>query len=72
MKTDAKNTPLTSFEEWKTLSPFRQGYILYMQGARPKSPLRNKKNPYETGTREWKAFQKGEQQAVLAAQDSEE
>jgi hypothetical protein len=63
---------LISLAEWKTLPPFDQGYVLYMQGSWPTSELAEQKNPYEEGTAKWKKFCEGEERAILSAQDSEE
>lgn len=58
--------------EWEKLSPFRQGFALYMQGSWPTSELAGVKNPYDKTSDEWTEFRRGEQQAVLDAQDGEE
>lgn len=63
---------LMSLAEWRTLPPFDQGYILYMQGSWPMSELAQAKNPYKEGTAQWKKFCEGQERAVLSAQDSEE
>ncbi len=63
---------LVTLEEWRKLTPFRQGYILYMQGTWPTSELAGARNPHAEGTPERTAFRQGEQCAVLDAQDGEE
>jgi hypothetical protein len=63
---------LVSLTEWKTLPPFQQGYVLYMQAAWPGSELRRAKNPYTEGSPRWRNFKAGEQRAMLNAQDGEE
>jgi len=69
-----KNCPwhLITRAEWKKLSPFDQGYVLYMQGAWPTSELAGAKNPYQKDTPDWTDFCHGERRAMLSAQDSEE
>lgn len=57
------------------LTPFRQGYLLYMQGAWPMSELKDQRNPYAEDSDEWGAFRQGEQHAmsdVPDVQDSKE
>lgn len=63
---------LVSIAEWKTLLPFDQGYLLYMQGEWPTSELGQEKNPYAEGTAQWEKFCEGERRAMMNAQDSEE
>lgn len=63
---------LIALAEWKTLPPFDQGYVLYMQGAWATSELAEQKNPYKEGTDEWREFCHGERRAMISAQDSEE
>jgi len=63
---------LITLEEWRKLPPFRQGYLLYMQGAWPMSEIMGQQNPYTEGSDEWGAFRQGEQHAVSDVQDSEE
>ena len=64
--------PLVTLAAWRRLTPALQGYVLYMQGARPGSELHGQQCPYGHGTKEHRAFHEGERQAVLVAQDSEE
>lgn len=63
---------LITLEEWKRLTPFRQGYASYMQGGWPTSEIADEKNPHAEGSSEWTAFQQGEQRAMLDVQDGEE
>lgn len=63
---------LLTLREWRQLSPFQQGYVLYAQSSWAGSALRGKKNPHAEGSTAWKAFRRGEDRAVLDAQDSEE
>jgi hypothetical protein len=66
------NWHLISREEWRKLSPFRQGYVLYMQAEWPTSELRGEQNPHARDTSAWEEFGRGEWRAMLDAQDSEE
>ena len=63
---------LISREEWAKLTPFDQGFALYMQASWPTSELADAKNPYKKDTAEWTAFRDGEQRAMLDVQDGEE
>lgn len=63
---------LVTLEAWRALTPFSQGYALYMQGSWPTSKIAGQKNPYAEGTPEGNAFRQGEQRAMLDAQDGEE
>lgn len=63
---------LISLEAWRKLTPFSQGYALYMQASWPTSPLANVTNPYLQGSSDWDAFRGGEQRGALDAQDGEE
>jgi hypothetical protein len=63
---------LLSRAEWDRLSPFRQGFAVYMQSAWPRSELRGVKNPHAAGTKEHDDFVHGEHRAMLDAQDGEE
>jgi predicted RNA-binding Zn-ribbon protein involved in translation (DUF1610 family) len=63
---------LITLETWQSLSPFDQGFALYMQSSWPTSPIARQKNPYPKGTAKWTAFCEGEQRATRAAQDGEE
>jgi hypothetical protein len=57
---------------YDALSPWRQGYMHYMQEAQPGSMLAGTGNPYAAGTREHESWNEGQMQACLVAQDSEE
>ena len=59
-------------DEWRKLSPYRQGYVLYMQAEWPTSELRGEQNPHSRGTSAWEEFGRGEWNAMLDAQDGEE
>lgn len=63
---------LYTLDEWQKLTPYQQGYALYMESSWPGSPLAEQVNPYAEGTLEHAQFQKGEHRATLNAQDSEE
>lgn len=58
--------------EWEKLSPFAQGYAIYMQEAHPGSELKGLTNPYPSGSTEAKEYDRGEFQATLDVQDGEE
>lgn len=57
--------------EWDGASPYTQGYISYTYAAHPGSEI-PEASPYGAGTPEHAEFERGQQAAVLAAQDSEE
>lgn len=63
---------LLSRMAWQRMSPFEQGFILYMQSNWPTSELHGLQNPHAPGTLEWAEFRRGEQRATQVAQDSEE
>jgi len=58
--------------EYDTLTPSEKGYIVYWQGSRPGSELKDEKNPYPEGSPEHAEWLRGEGIAVQNAQDSEE
>lgn len=62
---------LVTLEAWRKLTPFRQGYLLYMQGAWPTSEIMDQQNPYPEGSDEWGAFRQGQQHAMSDVQDSQ-
>lgn len=66
------NWHLVTRAEWEALSPFQQGFTLYMQSAWPTSELRGEKNPYAANTPAWSAFQEGGHRAMLCTTDGEE
>jgi len=51
---------LITLATWRKLTPFRQGYLLYMQGAWPTSEIMDQQNPYAEGSDEWGAFRQGD------------
>jgi len=64
---------LTTLEKFKTLSPWRQGYVIYMEAEQPGSELKTHQScPYDAWTKERAAWEDGQAQAVQHAQDSEE
>lgn len=63
---------LITRQAWEKLSPYGQGYALYMQAAWPTSELADAKNPYAEGTSEHTEFCHGQRRAMLDAQDGEE
>lgn len=63
---------MITLQEWRNLKPFAQGYAVYWLGARDGSELVNVTNPYVVNSEEWCEYERGEQQACLDAQDSEE
>jgi hypothetical protein len=63
---------LVSLTEYQRLSPFKQGYIHYMQADLDGSQLKNSNNPHEVGTRRYNEWNLGQTQAMLDVQDSEE
>lgn len=63
---------LVTLAAWKKLSPFGQGYALYMQSNWPTSEIAKQTNPYAEGSDEWNEFRRGEQRGALDAQDGEE
>ena len=63
---------LITLEAWRKMTPFQQGYTLYMQGSWPTSEIENEKNPYVEGSSAWTEFKQGGERAMLHAQDSEE
>ena len=63
---------LISLAEWQGLTPYEQGFVLYMQASWPGSELEGLQNPHAPGSRAHAEFKRGEQRSVLVAQDSEE
>ncbi len=64
--------PLISLEEYKTLTPREQGYVVYLQADLPGSELKGLENPYPEGTIPHQQWEGGAFMAVLEVQDSEE
>lgn len=63
---------LLTLTAWRKLHPREQGYVLYMQASWPGSELAGQSCPYREGSPEHEQWKRGERQAVLDAQDSEE
>lgn len=62
-----------SYKEFQQLSPYVQGYVVYMQAEHYGSELKNRQsNPYRKSTPAWEQFNNGNMRAMLEAQDSEE
>lgn len=59
---------MVTLEAWRKLTPFRQGYLRYMQGLWSTSEIADQQNPYAEGSDEWGAFRQGEQHALSDAQ----
>lgn len=63
---------LITLAEWQKMKPFEQGYVHYMQSAWPTSELASADNPHAAGTKACAEFKRGEERAMLSAQDGEE
>lgn len=63
---------LVTLIEYRTMTPFAQGYVVYWQGERPGSELKGFTNPYPLGSAKHLEWNRGQEKAVLDAQDSEE
>lgn len=63
---------LITLAEWKALTPFEQGYVLYLQEELPGSELKGQPCPYPADSPEYGEFQKGSMRATLAVMDGEE
>lgn len=63
---------LVTKSEWEYMTPYAQGYVLYMQEEHPGSELKGLRSPYADESLDALSFADGERAAVLAAQDSEE
>lgn len=60
-------------KEFEALTPKERGFVVYWCGENPKQPnIPNEKNQYPVGSREYKQWDEGAFEAMLAAQDSEE
>lgn len=59
----------TTAEEYAQMDPFNKGYTNYWQGAWNPAV---RGCPYLPGTKDMKEFEKGQNRAMIAAQDSEE
>lgn len=59
-------------KEYDKLNAFNRGYAVYWQAELPGSELAGLRNPYPINSRSWGEFERGQLQACLDAQDSEE
>ena len=60
----------TSKEVYEKLSPFKKGYVSYMEGSWNKNIPES--NPYQESDKEFHAWKDGNFQAMLDVQDGEE
>ena len=58
--------------EYDKMPPYRQGFVVYMYGEWPGSELKGLTNPYPEGSTKADLWDRGNFQAMMAAQDSEE
>lgn len=63
---------LVTLEQYKALTPFGQGYVVYMQEALPDSELKGLNNPYEVLSDDFAKWNHGNFKAMLDVQDGEE
>ncbi len=64
---------LITLAEFEHMTPFIQGYVIYMQADLDGSELKNHQdNPYTPETKQHLAFQEGSMKAMLDVQDGEE
>ncbi len=63
---------LVTKDEWKVMTPYAKGYVLYMQEELPKSELKGLTNPYFPNSKESEDFEAGSFKAMLDVQDGEE
>jgi hypothetical protein len=63
---------LTTLAKYNRLTPYLQGYVVYVEAAWPGSELVREVNPYSQGTRQWKKWEEGNHQAMLDVMDGEE
>lgn len=62
-----------TLDDYKRLSPYAQGYIVYMQAEHPRSELRkHQDDPYPPGSAESQSWNSGRIRATLDIQESEE
>jgi hypothetical protein len=67
------NTHLVTKAQYDLLAPCDQGFICYLQAELPGSELKDfQTNPYEKGSLNAAAWERGQRQGVLLAQDSED
>lgn len=60
---------LISKKEFELLTPFEQGFVIYMQAEHKGSELKDIKCPYPVSTPNYEEFVNGERMAVLQVQD---
>lgn len=73
MKPPVEPTKLITKVEYFKLAPCDQGYVCYMQAEQPGSELKpHQYNPYASGSLNHIAWNQGQFNAMLEAQDSEE
>lgn len=66
-------SPEMSKEEFRRLAPGARGYAVYWYGERDDQPnVPNESNPYPAGSTEFQEWARGQSQAMIDAQDSEE
>jgi len=64
---------MISKRQFLKLKPYERGYAVYMAGERDDEPnVPNEQNPYRHGSNNAAEWERGQQQAVLDVQDSEE
>jgi hypothetical protein len=63
---------LITRKEYDRLDAYQRGYAVYWQGDLPGSELKDMSNRYPVNTKSWSEFERGQMQAMLDAQDSEE
>lgn len=65
--------PLVTLEQLKAMTPYSQGYVIYMQAELPGSELKHHQlNPFEVNSKEWLQWNKGQCQAIIAVLDEVE
>ena len=63
---------LVTLEQYKTLTPFGQGYAVYAQAELPGSELKGLGNPYDALSDDFTKWNQGNFKAMLDVQDGEE
>jgi hypothetical protein len=63
---------LVTLEKYKTLTPFEQGFVHYMEEALPGSELKGLQNPYEALSESFTKWNEGNFKAMINVQDGEE
>lgn len=67
------NPKLYTLKEFRKLTPWQQGYVVYYQAEYPGSELKlHQHNPYTESTPAWEQFKQGGMAAMLEVQDGEE